>query len=131
MYRKGITEFIIYKNLRSIQEHPVLNETISLYLDTYTQVLDVFGSTNNEVVNQAVIPIEDKAQQIEMIIAKQVIKIQDNPSIKISNRFHAKACYDILVAVHSTNKELTDKLWLLKQESFDTNLNDLYINNTQ
>ena len=143
MYRKAITEFVIFEQLRVIQKYPALDGTIHLHLDTYTQILDVFSSTNEDVrslideLSRANYPINDalikeatndeemnqasnrsKSEKVEMIITEQVMKIQNNPSLKKSIDFHARVYVQILYAVHSTNKELVDKLLQLKQESF-------------
>ncbi|MGG5342408.1 hypothetical protein [Enterococcus sp. AZ192] len=146
MYKKELTEFIIHEQLLVIQMYPALNGAIQLHLDTYTQILDVFSSTNEYVrelidelsrtkntfiseatsdkdVNQA--PTRSKTEKVEMIITELVMKIQNNPSLKKSISFHARVYGQILNAVHSTNKELIDKLGQLKYESFKANLNDL------
>lgn len=150
MYKKEITEFIIYEQLSIIQEYPSLNGAIHLHLDTYTQILDVFNSTNepvrslidklshtypidNEPFNEETNQISSgcTTEKVEMIITEQVMKIQNDQSLKKSISFHAKIYGQILNAVHSTNRGLRNKLAQLKYESFKKNLDDLHIKNTQ
>lgn len=108
MYKKELTEFIIHEQLLVIQMYPALNGAIQLHLDTYTQILDVFSSTNEYVrelidelsrtkntfiseatsdkdVNQA--PTRSKTEKVEMIITELVMKIQNNPSLKNLSAF--------------------------------------------
>lgn len=147
MYKKKSTENIIYENLRVIQTHPAFNGAIHLHLDTYTQILNVFSSTNeevrhlidelngttciNEATNDEKINLASTTKKVEMIMTEKIVKIQNNPSLKKSISFHARVYRQILNAVHSTDKELIDKLGQLKYESFKSNLDDLYISNNQ
>ncbi len=152
MNKTNLTEFLIYEQLRTLQEYPTLNGAIHLHLDTYTKILDVFNSTNKHVRNlinelgrtsysiKILSTIKkdvdhstprNKTEKIEMIITELVTNIQNDASLKKSISFHIKVYGQLLIFLQSTDKELMDKLDKLQYESFKANLDALYISNNR